>query len=276
MQKLILFCLFIVFTSVLFAQQVDTVYIPSKAMHKTIPCVVIKPNKNAFKKSNRLPVVYLLHGYSGNYSNWIKLVPRLTQLANVYQMYIVCPDGGYSSWYFDSPLDSTFKYNTHVSQEVVKYIDKHYYTAPFSNSRAITGLSMGGHGAFYLAWQHPNIFGAVGSMSGGVNLLDSKNRFDIIKRIGDTSTFATEWQNRSAINFTLQPPVDTPAIIFDCGTEDFFYESNKKMHHLLTQAGIKHTYIERSGAHNWTYWAEAVEYQMLFFSRYFAKTKKPN
>ena len=58
------------------AGSVDTVTIYSKAMRKSYKCVVIKPD--SYKNRNtKFATVYLLHGHSGNFSNWIKLVPQL-------------------------------------------------------------------------------------------------------------------------------------------------------------------------------------------------------
>src|SRR5439155_2587786 len=100
----ILFC--IASASSLYAATVDTVEIYSHAMHKPIKCVVIRP-AILQEKIAPLPVVYLLHGYSGDFSNWINKVPALKSYADDYRLMIVCPDGDYSSWYFDSPVDST-------------------------------------------------------------------------------------------------------------------------------------------------------------------------
>jgi len=80
-------------------------------MHKDIKCVVIRPVMVSNERI-RLPVVYLLHGYSGNYSNWITKVPDLKKYADEYKLLIVCPDGDYSSWYFDSPVDPSMRYET--------------------------------------------------------------------------------------------------------------------------------------------------------------------
>lgn len=55
-------------------------------------------------------------------------VPELSKYADTYQTLIVCPDGGYSSWYFDSPIDTTFRYETHVATELVNFMDKNYRT----------------------------------------------------------------------------------------------------------------------------------------------------
>ena len=163
---------------------VDTVAIFSNSMHKSINTVVIKPSY--YSTTTRFPTVYLLHGYSGKYSDWIKKVPALQQLADDNHLLVVCPDGGFSSWYFDSPIDSSYKYETFVAMEIPAFIDAHYSTVANRKGRAITGLSMGGHGGLYLGYRHADIFGACGSMSGGVNLDYSRNKFDVVKRIGDT------------------------------------------------------------------------------------------
>ena len=78
------------------AAVVDTVLVYSAKMKKSIPCVVIRPD--AYKdKQAFFPVVYLLHGYSGDYSNWVNKVPAIKKEADQYKMIIVCPDGAYSS-----------------------------------------------------------------------------------------------------------------------------------------------------------------------------------
>src|SRR5690606_12602877 len=234
---------------------------------KEMKCVVIKPSDKQAGK--RWPVVYLLHGYSGNYSNWITRVPQLMQHADEYQLMIVCPDGGYSSWYVDSPADPTMRYETHIATEVPAYIDEHYPTIRDRAARAITGLSMGGHGGLFLGLRHADFFGACGSMSGGVDLFASRNKYDIMKRIGDTITHRDNWSKYSVINVVENYPADSIAIIIDCGTEDFFYELNKELHQKMLELKIPHEYIERPGKHNWPYWRNAIKYQLYFFYRNF-------
>ena len=247
---------------------VDTVSIHSNAMHKSFSCVVIKPDSYK-KKKNEFPVVYLLHGYSGKYSDWIKKVPDIKLEADQLQILIVCPDGGFSSWYFDSPVDSSMRYETYIALEVPTYIDQHYRTMNRREARAITGLSMGGHGALFLSFRHADIFGACGSMSGGVDLNDSKGKFDVMKRLGDTIQHADSWQKYSVLNAIENRPQQPLAIIFDCGVNDFFYEGNKSLHKKMLALKIEHDYIERPGQHDWNYWGNAVQYQLLFFRKYF-------
>lgn len=102
-------CLLIVITLTFFDSSfaaIDTVSIYSASMFKNVKCVVITPSDYT-KSSNRYPVVYLLHGYSGNYSDWVKKDHDMQKLADENQMMIVCPDAAFSSWYFDSPVDLT-------------------------------------------------------------------------------------------------------------------------------------------------------------------------
>ena len=258
---------------------VDTVSIFSNAMQKSFNCVVIRPQVKG-RKPEAKPVVYLLHGYSGSYSNWLIRVPELKEYADKYKLIIVCPDGGYSSWYFDSPVDSSMKYETYIGKEVPDYIDAHYTTIKNRTGRAITGLSMGGHGGLFLGFRHSNFFGACGSMSGGVDLSYSRNKFDVMKRIGDTIAYADNWKKYSVINLVdnyptnLSAETDSLTIIFDCGTEDFFYTNNHALHEKMVQLKIPHEYIERPGKHEWAYWRNAVQYRLLFFSNYFERRKK--
>lgn len=248
---------------------VDTVDIYSSAMHKNMKAVVIRPSSYT-TGANNLPVVYLLHGWSGNYSNWITKVPALNKYADQYELIIVCPDGHYSSWYFDSPVDSTMKYETYIGTEVPAYIDTHYRTIGSRSGRAITGLSMGGHGGLFLGLRHPGYFGACGSMSGGIDLSAVRNRFNVPERLGDTVTHAGNWANYSVSNIIEKyKPTDSLAIIIDCGTEDFFYDINRAVHEKMLRLKIPHDYIERPGKHDWNYWANAVKYQLLFFRNYF-------
>lgn len=256
------------FSAKLLAGSVDTISIYSNSMHKPIKCVVIKPDSYK-KKVNKFPVVYLLHGYDGWYSNWIIRVPELKNYADIYQTIIVCPDGAKASWYFDSPVDTTYRYETHLATEVVDFIDKSYRTLADKNHRAITGLSMGGHGALFLALRHPDIFGAAGSMSGVVDLKTSKNSYDISKRIGDTLTHKTDWHDLTVINLVENYTNTTLKIIFDCGNKDNFVDGNRRLHQKMLQLKIPHDYIERPGEHSWDYWRNSIPYQLLFFQKFF-------
>ncbi|MCK8491365.1 MULTISPECIES: alpha/beta hydrolase [Spirosoma] len=253
------------------AAKIDTVETYSASMKKSIKAVVMTPNTYASDKE--LPVVYLLHGYSGNYSDWAKKAPAMQNAADLHHVIIVCPDGNFGSWYLDSPADPSFKYETYVADELVKWVDSHYKTIRNRSGRAITGLSMGGHGALYLAFRHQDVFGAAGSMSGGVDIRPFPNNWDMAKRLGTYAQFPERWEQNTVINLLHLLTPNALALIIDCGTEDFFFRVNNNLHDKLLERNIPHDYIARPGGHNWPYWNNAVQYQLLFMRQYFDRPK---
>lgn len=254
------------------AATVDTALTQSAAMHKSIKAVVVKPE--GYNNSKRYPVLYLLHGFSGNYSDWIKKVPAIAGLADQYQVIIVCPDGNFGSWYFDSPENKDFRYETYVGTELVNWIDKHYQTIANRSGRAITGLSMGGHGALYLAFKHLNTFGAAGSMSGAMDIRPFSDSFGIEQLLGKYSEKPEQWDKNSVIDLIYLLKPNSLAITFDCGNDDFFAQVNREFHEKLMERRIPHDYAVRPGAHTWEYWGNSIKYQMLFFSDFFKNKKQ--
>lgn len=252
--------------------QVDTISVFSTKMKKEVKNVVILPENYSAKK--HYPVVYLLHGYSDNFAKWVKEVPSIKFLSTDYQFIIICPDGGYSSWYFDSPVNPSVQYESYIISDLLPYVDTHYSTIPDRSARAITGHSMGGHGALYLAIRNRNLFAHAGSMSGGVDLRSSTKKFDIAKQIGSYETHSAEWDNRSVINMVSDLKNNQLDLIIDCGVSDFFYQINAALHRRLLALNINHDYIERPGEHNWDYWANSIQYQLLYFHRCFENVKK--
>ena len=273
MKRLNFLFIVLLFSTYAFSRtQVDTISVYSPKMKKEIKNVVILPDNYSIKK--HYPVVYLLHGYSDDYSKWVKTVPSIKSLSTEYQFIIVCPDGGYNSWYMDSPIDSTSQYETYITNDLLKYVDTHYSTITDRSARAITGQSMGGHGALYLAIRNKNLFGSAGSMSGGVDLRSSTKLFDIAKRIGTIEMNPGEWDNRSIVNMVTLLKNKELNLKIDCGVSDFFYQINAGLHRRLMALKIDHDYTERPGEHNWAYWENAIQYQFLFFDRCFDKAKK--
>jgi S-formylglutathione hydrolase FrmB len=249
------------------AATVDTALTHSAAMHKDIKVVVVKPAD--YTAGKRFPVIYLLHGFSGNYSDWIKKVPAIADLADTYHVIIVCPDGNFAGWYFDSPMNSEWKYETYVAGELINYIDKHYATLADKKHRAITGLSMGGHGALFLAFKHQDVFGAAGSMSGVVDIRQFPDSFGIEQVLGKYSEHPDRWEQNSVVNMLYLLKPNSLAITFDCGYDDMMYASNQELHQNLLDRKIPHDYTIRPGGHSWEYWSNSINYQVLFFSRYF-------
>lgn len=251
-------------TGTTFAQRVDTVAVLSPSMHKTVKSVVVLPASYDQSPEKRYPVVYLLHGHGGNYAAYVNQTrPQLPQDASNMEFIAVCPDGGRDSWYWDSPADPKNRYETFVASELVKYIDKHYRTKADRTGRAITGFSMGGHGALWLAFRHPQTFGACGSMSGGVDIRPFPDQWGMKRWLGEYADHPKVWDDYTVATqlYRLRPEphvlggrsndwlgkseVRRPAIIIDCGTDDFFYGVNLALHDAMLHNNIAHTFIVR-------------------------------
>lgn len=255
------------------AAKIDTVQVFSASMNKNIKTCVIVPD-NYKKSKKKFPVVYLLHGYSGNYATWVKSFKHVGEQVDKYGFIVIGVDGDFSSWYFDSPIDPDFKYETYVINELVPFVDKNYKTIANRESRAISGLSMGGHGALYLSFKHQDVFGAAGSMSGGVDFRPFPEKWDIKKRLGSITEFPENWDKNTVTNMLELVKDNNLKLIIDCGVDDFFIDVNRQLHTKMLALKINHDYIERPGQHNIEYWENSLKFQLLFFSNYFEKDSK--
>jgi S-formylglutathione hydrolase len=117
-------------------------------------------------------VVYYLPGYGDSTVIGFRLpndMDTLIESGQVNEMIIVVASGDSKpggSFYVNSPV--TGNWEDHIVKDVVGYVDASFRTLPQAESRGITGHSMGGFGALNIAMHHPDVFGAVYSMSPGL------------------------------------------------------------------------------------------------------------
>ena len=265
MKKIILSFLLCFMVFGLWAQQIDTVEVFSPAMKKNVKNVVILPAD--YDQQREIPVLYLLHGYTGNHGTWLKIQPEMPELATRYGMIIVCPDGQ-NAWYWDSPTNAHLKYETYVAEELVAYMDGHYKTKSAPAGRAVTGFSMGGHGGLWLGIRHQDTFGACGSTSGGVDIRPFSEHWELKDLLGTYPENSLRWDEYTVMNILPQVKPGL-AILFDCGTEDFFYPVNVRLHEEMLYRHIPHEFLSRPGKHDNAYWNRSIGYQLLFFSDFF-------
>jgi S-formylglutathione hydrolase FrmB len=264
------------------AATVDTLAVQSKKMNKTLKVAVVVPE--GYKKGKKTyPVLYLLHGGQGSFRDWLTQPPDkllLHKLADRYNLIIVTPEGSSTSYYFDSPLDKTSQYETFIATEVTEAVDKAYRTIPEKKGRAIAGLSMGGHGAMYIAARHPELYCAAGSMSGVMNINTAtwkvpeafaKLRAENFARLlGPPKDSLNPYPGYTIVDLTEKLKSNGLKLIIDCGVDDFLIETNRDLHRKLVANETPHDYIERPGKHEWPYWENALAYQVLFFQKVFA------
>lgn len=265
LRTLLLICLLWLGLSLAQAQQVQDICVPSDSMGREVHNLVILPQ--GYNDEQRYPVVYLLHGWEMKYHEWLRVQRDLPRLATEHGIILVCPDAA-NSWYWDSPLHPHMRYETYVAKELTAYITKHYSTFDDKRARAITGLSMGGHGALWLAIRHQDTFGACGAMSGAVDIRPFPNKWNIPDSLGRYEDAPERWAEHTVMTqlHLIKPEL---AMIIDCGTGDFFHGVNETLHHKLLELNIAHDYISRPGKHNAPYWRQAILYQLLYFAEFF-------
>ena len=133
-----------------------------------------------YGSSRRYPVVYFLHGGFARNTIWDAkfrlrtIAGVLLQQEAIRPMICVMPDANTKyrgTLYTNSPV--TGNWDDFITQELVSYVDRTYRTLPGAASRGLAGHSAGGFGAMHLAMRHPDVFGAVYSMSALLGLVDS-------------------------------------------------------------------------------------------------------
>lgn len=248
------------------AARIDTVAVSGPGLAKPMPALVVVPD--GASPETPVPTVYLLHGYSGGEYDWLSHQPRIADMADLYGMVIVTPGVG-DSWYWDAPGKPDQQVETFFVNSLVPYIDSHYPTLPLRSKRALAGLSMGGHGSLYLAARHPEVFGAAGSISGGVDIRPFPENWKIKTILGPKAQNEQAWTDHTVAGMIPAIKAADLAIVVDCGAEDFFADVNEQLHRTFLAEGIVHDYYSRPGAHTWKYWNNAVLYNLLFFNEFF-------
>jgi enterochelin esterase family protein len=141
--------------------------------------VYVPPNFDP-QGSKRYPVIYVLHGYSGDVAalvsarpwetNVVQWVDRLIRERTMPPVLLAIVDGNNrfgGSQYVDSIHNGA--YATYTVRDAVGHVDATYPTIANEGGRAVVGKSTGGFGALYLTMTHPGIFCAFASHSGDSN-----------------------------------------------------------------------------------------------------------
>ena len=237
------------------------------------------------KSEKKYPVVYLLHGLYGNYSNWdksggMKLVAdELISSGEACEMVIVMPNAGdsdvrnYQNGYFNV---EDWPYEDFFYQEFLPEVEKKYRIIGDKEHRAIMGLSMGGGGSVVYSQRHPEMFSSCYAMSawldnkmgevGGKNLKKDK-LYIVAKSVSDNS----------AVDFVEKADEETVKKLrtvkwfIDCGDDDFLMDLSVLLYQNMRAKKIKAELRIRNGVHNWEYWHTALRAALPFASRNFSR-----
>ncbi|HEX2270921.1 MAG TPA: alpha/beta hydrolase family protein, partial [Pyrinomonadaceae bacterium] len=206
--------------------RVETVRFQSKLVNTSLPYNVILPADYDASPTTRYPVLYLLHGLTGHYSDWASR-SNVADYAKEYRLIVVTPEGN-DGWYTNSATITTDKYESYILEELIPDVQQRYRTIEARYGRAIAGLSMGGYGAIKFGLKFPQTFAFAASMSGafGVTRFTEKDVGQLwhasLKLFGPLDSETRKANDIFDIieNMPAARVASLPYFYFDCGTED--------------------------------------------------------
>ncbi len=182
--------------------------------------------------------------------------------------FLLVAPGAPGSWFSDYH-DGSRKYEEFLTGDLRREIESRYRVRPGRESRGVTGISMGGYGAFKLALKHPELYGSVSSLSGALIPIewDDLARYNWFARWTLKRVFGKSRENNSlAANDVWEllrgarfpsPPF---AAHLRAGTEDVYGLDHvaAQFGSFLTEHGIPATVVLEPGGHDWSYWRRAL------------------
>jgi len=233
------------------------------------------------------PVVYLLHGYTDDETAWVqfgevnRILDKDIASGKLPPMIVVMPDAGVT-WYINDH-DGKVRYEDMFIKEFLPYIESTYRIRTQKRYRGITGLSMGGYGAFVLALKHPELFAASALLSAAIYTEEevisySQERWDKTeavmygKGLKGKKRLTKHWVANNPLHILKKldiKKIKSVRYYFDCGDDDFLYRGNATTHVLMKDMGIPHEFRIRDGAHNWDYWRSGISDALAFIGQSF-------
>jgi enterochelin esterase family protein len=194
--------------------------------------------------TDKLPVLYLLHGYTDDDSSWVAvgkanlIADSLLASAKIKPMLIVMPYGQQNSRVSDREAfapDFQEKYERQLFTEIMPYIEANFHASSEAGRRAIAGVSMGGFQAARMGMNHPETFSTVGMWSPAF--------------FGDPSTlFGGLVGSSDDLKRSFR------YVHLGVGNRDQLQFCSDAIDRFLTSKKITHDFTVTEGAHSWLVW----------------------
>lgn len=244
----------------------------------------------------RLPVAYMLHGFGASHCEWLgalalaETLDALIEAGEIAPLIAVMPDAG-KSWYVDSAVyGGPGDFETAIAVRLIAAVDREFPTLPSRDSRAISGLSMGGYGALRLAFKYPDRFGAVAALSpglfrpGGISWQHGPGgRRWASRKLWYGQSFGRSFDSaiydRASPFSYLEAMVrfpDPPQVLLVAGDDDEMgaYDGTVEMFLDLRRLGLKPELRIAEGKHNHCFWRSMLRETLIFIGRSLDHTKR--
>ena len=220
-------------------------------------------DQHSASDTEKIPVLYLLHGMSDDHSAWLRqtAIERYVRDRN---LAVVMPST-HLGWYTDMIHGN--KYWTFISEELPKICQGFFKN--ISDKREdnfVAGLSMGGYGALKMGFGASHRFSAVASLSGALDVasicLENQNTEENefwSNVFGDPKEVSGSDNDLLALaSLLVKNDQPRPKVYIWCGTEDFLYDQNITMKKHLESLQFDLTYEESAGDHQWKHWDAVI------------------
>jgi enterochelin esterase-like enzyme len=214
------------------------------------------------RSSRRYPVIYFLHGLPASAGSHRSLpIARVaaTAAALGHPAIVVAPQGARAGdrdpeWH---DWGRGRNWETAVSRELVRYVDRHWRTIPDRRARAIIGMSAGGYGAMIIGLHHPETYSVVQAWSGYFEPTtpDGSAVLELADAAADRAANAHSFV---ACLAAMSPAVRPRYIGFYIGAQDHyrsFIADNRTLDREFTAAGLPHRFAIYPGGHKGAFWA---------------------
>ncbi|GAA3343797.1 hypothetical protein GCM10020358_44420 [Amorphoplanes nipponensis] len=227
----------------------------STAMGRRVQFDVYLPKSYTRTSARRYPVVYMLNGFNGSNIEWEArdmdaVLDRLTTDARLAESVVVFPDGD-SGWYVDT---SAGNFRSMIVKEIVPLVDRAYRTIPDREHRGLSGVSMGGQGAFTLGLAYPEVFSSIASHMGALSLAP------LAGTAAEQAANAGQ-QPIALVTGMTAAELNRHTYYFDGGDQDDyrFGVAAQRMSTALAAKGVRHDYQLGPGRHDDAYWMPKLD-----------------
>ena len=233
-----------------------------------------------YETSNRsYPVLYLLHGSGDDQTGWVQfgeveyIADKAIKEGKSTAMIIVMPDANTGRRGYFNTMKGDFQYEDFFFKEFIPFIEKTYRIRAEKQYRAVAGLSMGGGGTIIYALHHPEMFASACPLSASVRRQTASRNRQNADTVGLQPQQIDAFRKQHDAFYLVENMPDSLKTsvkwYFDCGDDDALSEGNSLLHIAMRTKGIPHEFRIRNGAHNWTYWREALPEVLDFISKGF-------
>jgi len=233
-----------------------------------IPIDTIEAPGEEMIEKKTMKSLYLLHGYSGNYTDWVSGT-RIQKLSEIYNIAVFMPSGE-NSFYLDD-IDKGELFAEYVGSELVEFTRKMFSLSDKRADTFIGGFSMGGYGAIRNGLKYSDTFGRIIALSSAIitkriagisrDYKDTVADYKFYTRVfGDLNQLLGSDKDPEALIIDMKKKnVSIPKIYMACGTEDFLINENRAYRDFLISEDIDLTYEEGQGEHDWSFWDQYIE-----------------